>query len=236
MMSAQGDSTLRCFCHNESSRVCNAPRLYSIPHVSSSSPAPPSRRDPHNTYRTALLPPLEAPSTSSRGFFCWDRKPSGGPSGPTPAFVALINPTNAPPYQAPQPGHFSFMGFAPRPAYDLSPRHARHHEMRLRIERQARPSPAERESPPYHEVECPARDTARFSRPVRRHCPHAASVPLTPSSYRTLSLQRGRLAHPTSAAFVFALGPPLWLLRMLLYQPAFPPLLNPAIILVFSST
>ncbi|KAI4520474.1 hypothetical protein K523DRAFT_380609 [Schizophyllum commune Tattone D] len=127
MMSAQGDSKLRCFYHNESRRVCYTPRLSSIPHVPSSSPAPPSRRDPHDTYRTALLPPLEGPSTR--------------PSGSTPAFAT------------PRSRHFSFMGFAPRPAYDLSPRHARHHEM------------PERESTLYHE---------RFSHPARRHRPHAA--------------------------------------------------------------
>ncbi|KAL1715513.1 hypothetical protein EV715DRAFT_256037, partial [Schizophyllum commune] len=78
MMSVQGDSTLRCFYHNESRRVCYTPLLSAIPHVPSSSPAPPSRRDPHDTYRTALLPPLEGPSTSPREFFCWYRKPPGG--------------------------------------------------------------------------------------------------------------------------------------------------------------
>ncbi|KAL1725487.1 hypothetical protein EV714DRAFT_255726 [Schizophyllum commune] len=101
-MSVQGDSTLRCFYHNESRRVCYTPLLSATPHVPSSSPAPPSRRDPHDTYRTALLPPLEGPSTSPRETFCWYRKPPGGPSGPTPAFATSRS------------RHFSFMGFAPR--------------------------------------------------------------------------------------------------------------------------
>ncbi|KAL1699000.1 hypothetical protein EV121DRAFT_284416 [Schizophyllum commune] len=125
MMSAWGDSTLRSFSHNESRRVCYTPRLSAIPHVPPSSPAPPSRRDPH------------------------------------------------------------------RSAYDLSPRHARHHEMRSGIE--------QRESQSYHEASSPAEDTARFSRPARRHGPRAVIAARTPPSYRTISLQRGWLTHPMSA-------------------------------------